>query len=377
MTKGEEAHVAETGSNEKKKKHKNKKGKEPNKATQDNNDAKKQKKDNTSEKSEVICHFCKKPGHIKRHCTNHIAWVKKKNGMCFGLVCSEVNLSTISRYSWWLDSGATSNISISEQGCLNLRKPTEAERYIYVGNIGKVEVEGIGKFRLLCRTGFYLYFDALVVPSFRRNLISISYLDKNGFVCSFSNGNFSLFQNSKQVASGSLSSFDNLYFLDIDTSYQEALHTDTRKHKLTKENSAALWHKRLGHISMKRIERLVANDILQPLDFTNLNECVNCIKGKQTNKRKYDAKRCNDVLELIHTDICGPFPKATRNGHRYFITFIDDYSRYGHIYLIKEKAEALDKFQSFKAEVELQINKRIKAVRSDRGGEYYGRYDGS
>jgi hypothetical protein len=297
--------------------------------------------------------------------------------MCSALVCSEVNLSTVSRYSWWLDSGATSNISISMQGCLNLRKPNEAERYIYVGDGRKVEVEGIGKFRLLCRTGFYLYFDALVVPSFRRNLISISYLDKNGYVCSFGNGNFSLYQNSKQVASGSLSSYDNLYFLELDTSHLEALHIDNRKRKLTNENSAALWHKRLGHISMKRIERLVSNDILKPLDFTNLNECVNCIKGKQTNKRKYEAKRCNDVLELIHTDICGPFPKATRNGHRYFITFIDDYSRYGYIYLIKEKAEALDMFQSFKAEVELQLNKRIKAVRSDRGGEYYGRYDGS
>jgi hypothetical protein len=219
MSKGEEAHVVATDSNEKKRKRKNRKGKGPNKAA-DNNDAKRQKKDNTSEKSEdkVICYFCKKPGHIKRHCANHQAWLAKK-GMCYGLVCSEVNLSTVSRYSWWLDSGATSNISISEQGCLNLRKPTKAERYIYVGNGEKVEVEGIGKFRLLCRTGFYLYFDALVVPSFRRNLISIFYLDKNGFVCSFSNGNFSLFQNSKQVAISSLSSYNNLYFLDIDTSH--------------------------------------------------------------------------------------------------------------------------------------------------------------
>eukprot|EP00253_Pinus_taeda_P017328 PITA_17328 len=190
-------------------------------------------------------------------------------------------------------------------------------------------------------------------------------------------GKESFCQDSKLLASGILSSYDNLYFLDIDTSHSEALHKDNRKRKLTCEKSATLWHKRLGHISMKRVERLVSNDILQPLDFTNLSDCVNCIKGKQTNKRKYDAKRCNDVLELIHTNICGPFPKATRNGDRYFITFIDDYSRYGHIYLIKEKAEALDVFIKFKTEVELQLNKRIKSIRSDHGGEYYGRYDGS
>jgi GAG-pre-integrase domain len=116
-------------------------------------------------------------------------------------------------------------------------------------------VEGIEKFRLLCKTSFYWYFDALVVPSFRRNLIFISYLNKNGFVCSFTNGNFSLFQNLKEVTYGFLSSYDNLYFLDINTSYTKALHIDTRKRKLTKENSATLWHKRLVHISMKRIER--------------------------------------------------------------------------------------------------------------------------
>jgi hypothetical protein len=57
-----------------------------------------------------------------------------------------------------------------------------------------------------------------------------------------------------------------------------------------------------------------------------------------------------------------------------FITFTDDYSRFGYIYPIKERTEALDKFKIFKAEVENQHNLKIKIVRSDRGGEYYGRH---
>ena len=99
--------------------------------------------------------------------------------------------------------------------------------------------------------------------------------------------------------------------------------------------------------------------------------------GKTTNKRKLGAERAKDVLELIHTDICGPFPIVSWNRQQYFITFIDDYSRYRYLYLIHEKSQALDVFKSFKAEVELQLGKKIKAVKSDRGGEYYGRYDGS
>jgi hypothetical protein len=87
--------------------------------------------------------------------------------------------------------------------------------------------------------------------------------------------------------------------------------------------------------------------------MSNLGPCIECAKGKQTSMRKYTDTRMTDVLELIHTDICGPFPTATRNGHVYFISFIDNYSRYGYIYLIKEKGQVLNIFKSFKYEVEL------------------------
>ncbi|KAL0382894.1 UNVERIFIED_CONTAM: Retrovirus-related Pol polyprotein from transposon TNT 1-94 [Sesamum calycinum] len=102
-----------------------------------------------------------------------------------------------------------------------------------------------------------------------------------------------------------------------------------------------------------------------------------CSEGEQTNMRRYEANRAMDVLELRHTDICGPFLSAAWNGRQYFITFIDDFSRYGYIYLIHEKSQSLDVFKSFKAEVENQLGKRIKSVRFDRGGEYYDRYDAS
>ena len=119
----------------------------------------------------------------------------------------------------------------------------------------------------------------------------------------------------------------------------------------------------------------MSDRILEPLDYTDLDVCVECIKGKQTNIIKLSANRSSGVLQLIHTDICGPFPTASWNGQQYFITFIDDYSRYGYLYLIHEKSQSLDVFKSFKAEVENQLGEKIKAVKSDRGGEYYGRWN--
>ena len=167
--------------------------------------------------------------------------------------------------------------------------------------------------------------------------------------------------------------------LDTVASYHETLQLSTRgvKRKLTNENSSSLWHKRLGHISKRRIERVVSDGILDSLDFPDFEICTNCIKGKQTNTRRFGANMATDILKLIHTDICGPFPTVSWNGKQYFITFIDDFSRYGYLYLIHEKSQSLDVFKSFKVEVENQLNKRIKNVRSYRGSEYYGKYDGS
>jgi transposase InsO family protein len=73
-------------------------------------------------------------------------------------------------------------------------------------------------------------------------------------------------------------------------------------------------------------------------------------------------------------NICGPFPIESVDGFDSFITFTDDYSRYGYIYPIKYRSKSLDKFKIFKAEVENQHNLKIKVVRSDRGGEYYSKH---
>jgi transposase InsO family protein len=123
-----------------------------------------------------------------------------------------------------------------------------------------------------------------------------------------------------------------------------------------------------------KIERLIKKLILPPLEFLDLEQCIDCIKGKYVKKIKKDAKRSIEILKIIHTDICGPFLVKSVDGYDSFITFTDDYSRYGYIYPIKERSEALDKFKIFKTEVENQHNLKIKIVRSGRGREYYNRH---
>ncbi|RVW26923.1 Retrovirus-related Pol polyprotein from transposon TNT 1-94 [Vitis vinifera] len=126
------------------------------------------------------------------------------------------------------------------------------------------------------------------------------------------------------------------------------------------------------HISIDRIKRLVNDGVLSTLDFTDFETCVDYIKGKQTNKSKRGATRSSVILDIIHTDICSL--DMDSHGQKYFISFIDDFSRYMYLYILHNKNEALEAFKVFKAEVEKQCGKQIKIMRSDRGGEYYGRY---
>ena len=81
------------------------------------------------------------------------------------------------------------------------------------------------------------------------------------------------------------------------------------------------------------------------------------------------CERAPDLLALIHNDVCGAMSTTTRGGYEYFITFTDDLSRYGYVYLMKHKSEAFEKFKEFENEVQNQLGKKIKFLRSDRGGE--------
>ena len=82
------------------------------------------------------------------------------------------------------------------------------------------------------------------------------------------------------------------------------------------------------------------------------------------------GRRAQDLLELVHSDVCGPMSTQAKGGYEYFITFTDDYSRYGYVYLMKWKFENFEKFKEFRVEVKNQLGKRIKTIRSNWGGEY-------
>jgi hypothetical protein len=223
-----------------------------------------------------------------------------------------------------------------------------------------------------------------------RNFISVSCLDDDGFDYQFGNRQCLILFDNKVVNLAFRQ--DKFYMLfmhenvnvvcnDEDVVCKEkgssSTNVSSKRKRCDDATSTKLWHYRLCHILRGRIERLIKDDILTPLDFSNSDYCIDCIKEKYAKQvKKGEGKRNAGVLEIVHTDICGPFPVKSVDSFDLFITFTDNFSRYGYIYPIKERSEALDKFNVFKAEVENQhnIKIKIKRVRSDREGEYYGHH---
>jgi transposase InsO family protein len=150
---------------------------------------------------------------------------------------------------------------------------------------------------------------------------------------------------------------------------------DNLNYNLSIESStidkASLWHYRLGHVSKKRIAQLQKDGVLESFDLKSDDVCESCLLGKMT-KSPFSGtfEKGKDLLDIIHTDVCGPFRSATKNDYRYYVTFTYDFSRYGYVYLIRHKSDTFEKFKEFKHEVENQLGKSIKVPRSDRGGEY-------
>ena len=98
--------------------------------------------------------------------------------------------------------------------------------------------------------------------------------------------------------------------------------------------------------------------IMNPFDT-----CEPCLMGKMTKTLFFGTmERATDLLEIIHTDVCGPMNVEARGGYRYFLTFKDDLSRYGYIYLMKHKSETFEKFKEFQSEVENHRNKKIRFI---------------
>ncbi|GKE29565.1 retrotransposon protein, putative, ty1-copia subclass [Tanacetum coccineum] len=260
------------------------------------------------------------------------------------------------------DTGYGTHISITTQGLMGSRKLKPRAFSLYVGDDHRAAVETIREFYLCLPSGLVLILhNCHYVPSIARGIISVLRLYKDGFVNRFENDNTISVSRNNLVYFSAIP-WDDIYEINLSSNINDSsMYAVSNKRGMLNLDSTLLWHYRLGHISKKCIEKLQHDGLLDSTEIKSFEKCVSCMSGKMARKPySHQVERAKDLLGLIHTDVCGPFRTVSRQGASYFVTFTDDFIRYGYVYLLKHKHKVFETFKVFQKEVENQLGKTIK-----------------
>ncbi|CAN1826383.1 Retrovirus-related Pol polyprotein from transposon RE1 [Linum perenne] len=267
--------------------------------------------------------------------------------------------------AWIVDTSASDNMCCSLESFMSYRSVNEI--MVTLPNGTQVPVCHIGMAET--PSGIILH-DALHIPSFTFNLISVNQLTKTLPVSLHFESNSCQIQDLHTMRKiGSAKEARGLYQLDFSSSPHTSLAASSYNFQPQDIN---LWHFRLGHPSNSRVQ--ILNKCNSEFIVDKVAHCEHCHFSRQKNLPfPLSNSKALAPFDLIHTDIWGPVNQSTREGYSYFLTIVDDHSRAVWAYLMKHKSEARPLLQDFCVMILRQFDKKIKVIRSDQGQEFHMR----
>lgn len=207
--------------------------------------------------------------------------------------------------------------------------------------------------------------NVLFVPDISQNLLSVAQIVQKGYSL--------IFKNDSCIISDHCGTEIMIVSMKNKSFYVECSNLEMHAHSASL-NESVLWHKRLGYLSYATLEIMSTMKLAESLPSIHIagDVCDVCQYGK-SKRLPFPANkawRASNRLQLVHTDVCGPQKTQSLSGSRYFILFIDDFTRFTWIYFLKFKSEVAAVFLKFKALVENQADCKIKILRSDNETEY-------
>ena len=233
------------------------------------------------------------------------------------------------------------------------------------GNQGKVK--GLGKIAI---SNEHSISNVFLVESLGYNLLSVSQLCNMGYNCLFTNVDVSVFRRSdgslafKGVLDG------KLYLVDF---AKEEAGLDACL--IAKTSMGWLWHRRLAHVGMKNLHKLLKGEHvigLTNVHFEKDRPCAACQAGKQVGGAHHskNVMTTSRPLELLHMDLFGPVAYLSIGGSKYGLVIVDDFSRFTWVFFLQDKSETQGTLKRFLRRAQNEFELKVKKMRSDNGSEF-------
>nr|GFA60052.1 hypothetical protein [Tanacetum cinerariifolium] len=285
------------------------------------------------------CHHCHVARHWKRNCPLYLKELRKNKDKAEHDATASSNLFTIELFnltyklnSWVYDTGCGIHVCNTLQGFKEERKLSYGEQYLQVCNGAQAAIEAIRVFDLALPSGLVIKLsNCYYTPSIVRGVVSLSCLLDLGFNHTIASTGISVSLNGLFYFSAV--SVNGVFEIDMNNNVSKNnnnfIFSINKKRKLDLDSSY-LWHCRLAHISKTRMQKLQREGLLESISDESFDKCESCISGKMTKKHfNNNIERATNLLGLIHKNVCGPLRHVSRKCASYFLTFTDDFSRYG------------------------------------------------
>ncbi|KAM5569751.1 hypothetical protein ABKV19_016986 [Rosa sericea] len=328
-------------------------------------------------KGKPKCSNCERFGHVQKDCNykgnqqaNYTEEVQSDHNLFFACHAATVQNND---QVWFIDSACSNHMTANKSLLIDIDTSVTPRVRMADGNLA--QSQGRGTLVVETKKGRMYIKEVMIVPNLAENLLSVGQLIEHGYYVDFGDNSCAIYgkrDRTQQIAKVKMEG-NRSFPITLNYSASASKSVDV-SWKVDVLNNAWLWHRRLGHLNFQSLKHLKEKDMVHGLPIIQEASeiCEGCAVGKQHRDSfpKEKAWRASKPLELIHSDVCGPMNTATHGGNRYFLTFIDDFSRMTWCYFLRQKSDVFSMFKKFRVMVERQSGFLIKTLRSDRGGEY-------